>query len=608
MTNASIPINPRDCVKSSTTKIEVDLDKLDLSYQPEQEIQSWEPTKKLTAYSTKSKVYLDIETTGLDSRTNRVIMVGLKTHQGEVTIFDDEKEHILLEKIIEYITDKKPYLLIGHNLFNFDLPFLMTRCEKYGITHNFKFGDMDRNITSSSFNGQPIRFRPVNLPKTNIVDTFHQIAIWDKSANKLTSYNLKSSVIALGLRDEKRLELSNNQIQACYQNKDFETIKTYLEYDLDDTELLANYLIPVVYFQLKIVPNITLQELAIGSPALKAQKIHQSLIKEEHTADNKVSYEGGKVTLHKAGLHRDVAKIDVSSLYPSIMLRYQLCSRKDTDKLFLGVLKYMKDERIRLKQLAKEGNKQADIEQNALKILINGSYGYFGTGGYGFNDYEVAALITAIGRKILKVMEDFIVKNNGVLIESDTDGVIFSHNDPVTLVNNLSPELPSGIEVDLEYKNCVACVPKAKNYIILKPDGKVISKGVKRADIPLIKEFRVEYIKAWKNNPDDAKTYQRTVNSSLASGNYPIDKLTITRKIAKSEKNLVDLGIGQIGETVTYYYGLGNLATKTKVNKVPQEVTSGPYFAQLYIDKINELVDEMNPPPITSIQTSLFDV
>jgi|GEM_PF-1562017 len=581
-------VNPRKCVKKVGNRLEVDLEQLDLDYIPENQIPQWEPTKELPLYDIKTKVYIDIETTGLNSKTDRVIMIGLRNHLGEVTIYDDVDEKILLQKAIEHLNSSNPDILIGHNLFSFDLPFLITRCDKHRVSHSFKLGDKEKTISASSFRGSPIKFTPVYCGNVQIIDTFQQACIWDKSASKLTSYNLKSCVLALKLRPEKRLELSHNQIQDCYHSGDLETIKTYLTYDLEDTELLANFLIPIVYYQLKIVPNISLQELATASPALKAQKIHQSLIKgSEPTADPTVQYEGGKVTLHNPGLHRKVAKIDVSSLYPSIMLTYGICSKKDPEHKFLGVLKYMTEERLRLKKLAKEGNREADHQQNALKILINGSYGFLGTGGYSFNDYEAAALVTAYGRKILDLMETVIKNNKAVLIESDTDGVIFSYDDPETLVKGLSYELPEGIKVDLEYSGCVASVPKAKNYIIYRPDWKEpIIKGAKRTDLPLLKEFKVNYIKAYAASEQEAQSYYQNLITELESGNYPIEKLTITRKIAKNEKNLVDMGIGQVGETVSFYYGYNSR------NK-PTEVTTGDYNKSYYVDKIKALREEM---------------
>jgi len=580
-------INPRDCVKKVGNKLEVDMDRLDLKYRPGKEIPHWEPTIKLVPYEEKTKIYLDIETTGLEPETDRVIMVGIKNHLGEVTIFDDADEKVLLQKTIEHLKKAKPDILIGHNLFNFDLPFLMARCRTHKIWYSFRLGNKEKTITASSFNGAPIKFTSVYLRNTEIIDTFQQVCIWDKSASKLTSYNLKSSVLALGLREEKRLELTNEQIQECYQKGDLETIKIYLTYDLDDTELLANYLIPIVYYQLKIVPKLSLQELATASPALKAQKIHERLLCGVFSvADPKTEYEGGKVTLHNPGLHRNVAKIDVSSLYPSIMLRYGICSRKDPNLKFLGVLKYMTTERLRLKKLAKEGDHKAEHQQNALKSLINGSYGYFGTGSYNYNDYEAAALVTAYGRKILNIMEERIVINGGILIESDTDGVIFSHEDPETVLKDLESNLPDGINVELEYKDCVACVPKAKNYIILKPDGKIITKGAKRSDIPLLKEFKEDYIKAYATNETEAQNYHEQVLKDLSSGEYPIEKLTVTRKIGKVEKTLVNLGIGQVGEIVSYWKG-------TNVKGKPVDVNSGSYNVNYYVTKIKEVLQEM---------------
>ncbi|QSV52494.1 MAG: hypothetical protein HEP80_05390 [Dolichospermum sp. UKL201] len=53
------------------------------------------------------------------------------------------------------------------------------------------------------------------------------------------------------------------------------------------------------------------------------------------------------------GLHKDIAKIDVSSLYPSIMLKYGICSRKDTQRaqrVGLSILDYLTRERLRLKE------------------------------------------------------------------------------------------------------------------------------------------------------------------------------------------------------------------------------------------------------------------
>ena len=63
---------------------------------------------------------------------------------------------------------------------------------------------------------------------------------------------------------------------------------------------------------------------------------------------------GGALTYANVGLYRDCFKLDVSSLYPSIMLRYEIEPYgKDPDHAFLMLLRCITDERLRLKELGK---------------------------------------------------------------------------------------------------------------------------------------------------------------------------------------------------------------------------------------------------------------
>ncbi|WP_373538775.1 DNA polymerase domain-containing protein [Chamaesiphon sp.] len=589
------PSNPRDAISRLPGRIEVNLDRLSLDYQPTVTTPSWEPTTSVKPYEELTKIYLDIETTGLDPLVNRVLMVGLMSGTGEKVIITDPDEKVTLTRTIDYLKANKPDSLIGHNLINFDVPFIATRCRINKISHPFTKASKTARITSSSVNGQPIEFTPVYWKGTDILDTYHQIAIWDKAAAKLNSYGLKNSVIALGLRDERRLELSVERIRACWESGDVATIQEYLEFDLDDTQLLANFLLPVVYYQMNYVPNLNFQTLAIASPALKAQKIHQRLLPNlEPDADGQSGFDGGTVELLKPGLHQNVAKIDVSSLYPSIMLRYGICSRKDTENRFLGVLDYMRGERLRLKALGKQGDRSASFQEKALKVLINGSYGFFGTGYYSFNDYEAAALVTAYGRKILDLMVSVVESCGGIPIEIDTDGIFFSHDDPETVSKAVADALPDGIEIELELKHCGLYAPKAKSYVLVSPEGKTSVKGLfrKRNRYRLQNEFPTQFIKLYFGEGlDAASAYYQEIRSLLTAGNLPIEDLIITRKISTNEKNLVELGLGKPGDTVSYWYKQHiRLHAKTGRPLKPQpiETSSGEYWADYYVTELDE--------------------
>jgi DNA polymerase, archaea type len=621
MTNAGIRVvnasslvtNPRDAVFHKPGRIEVDLDRLSLDYRPSITTPSWEPTTSVKPYEQLTKLYLDIETTGLDPLVDRVLMVGLMSGTGEKVIITDPDEKVTLTRTIDYIKANKPDCLIGHNLINFDVPFLATRGRINKISHPFTKAPKTTRITSSSVNGQPIEFTPVYWKGTDILDTYQQIAIWDKAAAKLSSYGLKNSVITLGLREDRRLELSVERIRECWETGDLATIQEYLEFDLDDTQLLANFLLPVVYYQMNYVPSLNFQAMAIASPALKAQKIHQRLLPGlEPDADGQSGFDGGTVQLLKPGLHRNVAKIDVSSLYPSIMLRYGICSRKDTENRFLGVLDYMRGERLRLKALGKSGDKSASFQEKSLKVLINGSYGFFGTGYYSFNDYEAAALVTAYGRKILDSMVEVVESCGGITIEIDTDGIFFSHTDPETVSKAVADALPDGIEIELELKHCGLYAPKAKSYVLVSPEGKTSVKGLfrKRNRYPLQNEFPIEFIKLYfTQGLQAADEYYQEVRSMLATGDLPVEDLTITRKISTNEKNLVELGLGKPGDRVSYWYkkmDRYHAKTARPLKPMPVETNSGEYWSEYYLTEIDEVYRSIlgieEPRPIGNTQ------
>ena len=586
--------SPRKAVSIENGRVNVDRDRLSLDYQPLISSPQWEPIATLKPYESLTKVYIDIETTGLDPKIDQVLMVGLLTEQGEITIITDSDERVLLTRTIEHLKRHKPECLIGHNHINFDLPFLANRCQLHNISCPFRTGAKTSRITASSVNGKPIEFTPINWTGVNILDTYQQTAIWDKQAAKLDRYDLKSSVIALGLREDRRLELSVNEIRKCWELGDTDTIEQYLKFDLDDTRLLADFLLPVVYYQLAYVPSLTFQQIAVASPALKAQKIHQGLLPHlDPISDGQVKFDGGKVELLSPGLHRQVAKIDVSSLYPSIMLRYGICSRKDTEHKFLGVMSYMVEERLRLKSLAKSGDRSASFQEKSLKILINGSYGFMGTCFYSFNDYGAAALVTAYGRKILDLMVAVVTSCSGTVIEIDTDGILFSHDDPNTVKSLVTESLPSGINIDLELAGCGLYAPKAKTYVIVHPCGKTTVKGLfrKRNRYALENKFPIELLRLYfTESPQAANDYYQHTRSLLVDRRFDVEELTINRKIGSAEKNLVELGIGKPGDRVSYWFTEGkrrHAKTGKALTSHPLETTTGPYWTKYYIDSLD---------------------
>ena len=583
--------NHRDFITKSGNKIIVDEERLDIFWEDTTPIPEWHPTVNIPSYGSLKTLVVDIETAGINPRENRIYAIGCMSEIGEIAIFMDQAESKILQEFFKHLEASKPEVIYTYNGTEFDLPFIITRCELHGIPHPFRIASKTRIIRTAQVRGEPLEIREVFIRNSQHVDIFICVLRWDFAAKELTNgRSLKQVVLEMGLRSQPRLVLPYEEILACWKagsgSRGWQKIKDYLIYDLEDTQLIANRLVPPYYYEALIVPGMNLQQLALAGNGTKWERTfehHYPGYKPK--PDRKYKFKGG-IAYSVPGLYKQVGYFDFSAMYPNIILSKGIVSCKDINRIGLGILQYLVNEKSRLEKLAKTGDIIAKEKRESTKTLANSKFGFFGTSELAFNDMEAAALVTAYARCILQLMIEIIIKAGGTPIEVDTDGVFFTHVDVEKVYAILQSQLPKGLTVKLEFIADAMFIPErgTKNYLLWLEDGTIIRKGSwrSRSRSKLEKEFPVSYLTHLIQNQLQAESYFQKVKSQIVSGEYPIEDLCITRRIREGEKELLKLGKPK--DVVSYYHGIRGI---TSINSKEK------YASQYYLDLINKKQEEI---------------
>lgn len=189
---------------------------------------------------------------------------------------------------------------------------------------------------------------------------------------------------------------------------------------------------------------------------------------------------------------------DVASLYPSLMIRYNLHSRNMEDPK-----KYEEIYHTRLKY-----KKEKNPLQAPLKLVLNSTYGVMKDKGNGLYDPLQANRVCVYGQLLLL---DLIEKLEPYcqLIQSNTDGILIKMpdgQDPnkwYEKIDDLAYEWEKRTGLILEFDEYVKVFQgDVNNYIVVSADGKYKSKGayVKKlsdldyGDFPIVNKALVDYI------------------------------------------------------------------------------------------------------------------
>lgn len=457
------------------------------------------------------EVYSEGSFPNADRPDDKVIIVALSDNRGWDEVLhlrDGIGEEQLLQELVYVLQERDPDVIEGHNIFEFDLAYLLDRCALHGVDFAIgRDGSVPRTYDSSMrFAERTVDYPAVDIVGRHVIDTYFQVMSFDVFSRDLPDYSLKTAARYFDLAPEERTYIEGTEIANAWRTDR----ATLLEYALDDvieTKRLAGHLSGSTFYLAQMLP-MTYGSSARRGPAGKIESLFvREYLRRRHALPRSEwgsQSMGGYTDIFITGVLGPIVYADVESLYPSIMLNYDVQPSGDTLDLFPQLLERLTDLRLETKEDMKEAEEEEvrselDARQSSYKVLINSFYGLLGFGLSAFNDFEEADRVARTGQKILRQLIDEIRARGGTVIEVDTDGVLFvppedvrGEQAEIDYTVSLTEAMPEGIRVGFDGRFKKMLSYKKKNYALLTYDDELKFKGsslISRSNEPFGRDF-----------------------------------------------------------------------------------------------------------------------
>jgi DNA polymerase elongation subunit (family B) len=457
------------------------------------------------------EVYTESGFPNAERPEDKIIIVALSDNRGWTKLLhlrDGVDEAALLHETVQVIRERDPDVIEGHNVFSFDLTYILDRCEMHGVDFAIgRDGSVPRTYDSSMrFAERTVDYPAVDIVGRHVIDTYFQVMSFDVFSRDLPDYSLKTAARYFGLAPEERTYIEGVDISKAWR-EDRETLLDYALDDVIETKRLAGHLSGSTFYLAQMLP-MTYGSSARRGPAAKIESLFvREYLRQRHALPRSEwgsQSMGGYTDIFISGVMGPIVYADVESLYPSIMLNYDVKPSGDEIDLFPQLLERLTDLRLETKQDMREAEdeevrSELDARQSSYKVLINSFYGVLGFSLSAFNDFEEADRVARTGQKILRQLIDEIRERGGTVIEVDTDGVLFVPPDGVRgeqaeidFTVGLTEAMPEGIRVGFDGRYRKMLSYKKKNYALLTYDGDLKFKGsslISRSNEPFGRDF-----------------------------------------------------------------------------------------------------------------------
>ena len=206
---------------------------------------------------------------------DRIILIALSDNRGWHHIIDGRQgsEQAMLEMLVRVLRERDPDVIEGHNIYAFDLAYLMARCERYGVSFAIgRDGSVPRTFTSSMrFAERTVDFPALDIAGRHVIDTYLQVLTFDVFKRDLPDYSLKTAARYFGLASAQRTYIEGRDIARVWQ-EDPERLIAYARDDVLETERLARHLSGSTFYLTQMLP-MPYGQVARTGPAAKIEAL-----------------------------------------------------------------------------------------------------------------------------------------------------------------------------------------------------------------------------------------------------------------------------------------------------------------------------------------------
>jgi DNA polymerase I len=503
----------------------------------------------------------------------------------KVVFYDEDNEKGMIFDAFKLISSY-PFV-VTYNGDEFDMPYLYNRAERLGIKNSENPLYMMRDSATLK---QGVH---LDLYRTLSNRSFQIYAF----SHKYTDFSLDS--VSKALLNEKKVDYGIDLDQLnLYQTANYCFNDAHLTHKLTsfNSDVLMNLLVVIARIARMPIDDIARIGVSqwIRSLLYYEHRQRNALIPKRDELEKKSvgvvtdaiikdkKYRGGLVVEPVEGIHFNVTVMDFASLYPSIIkvrnLSYEtvrcphdecknntipetthwVCSRRNgLTSLLIGSLRDLRvnyyKSLSKSEILTEEQRQQYTVVSQALKVILNASYGVMGAEIFPLYFLPAADATTAIGRFIILETIKKCEETGIQVLYGDTDSLFIKNPTSEQIkkvIDAAKKNFAVDLEVDKEYRYVVLSTRK-KNYLGVTKSGNVDVKGLtgkKSHTPPFIKTLFYELLEILSKvqNVEEFERAKKQISEKISewakkveSKEIPLSDLAFNVMISKEPSEYV---------------------------------------------------------------------